>query len=694
MNKEPEAPGQQLDMKKRNKKLRPARPPGIMSASGVAEALRSKDLEKAVDSIENAYLVSSRFSIKDLSSRVLKAAKNFTGSRYGFAAYLDPHTGRMTDPALRRTAYQGRPSNGEPRVVKKFGGLWGWVLENKKPLLTNAASSDPRSNAPFRKNIKAGKFMATPALFNKKLAGIITLANPWRDYGASDLAAVERLARVYAIIIQRHLAEDKLKESEGTYRSIIEASQDTIATINIEGRFTYMSRQAENYGYAPHEMVGRHVLEFVHPDDRYLLRQALARTLKTGRTLPLLHFRIKKKDGSYFYAEQKSGVIMKDGKPFTISCIVRDITKRRELDSALSQLTRCFLKFGPDPDKNIEIITLTAGEIFKDACVLYNRIEGSLLRTVSDWQAPPDMPRLDKAKGHICFDLILTAKDKVFIVRDLDKSRYAASDPNVRKYKLKTYIGYPVRVAGKKIGSLCAVFKTATEATATEIEVMSILAKALGIEEKRRQAESQLRENEETLRKIFDSAQDAIFIKDLNGRYVKTNSFCAALFGLTPRQMEGKSDYDLMPAELARNLSDKDQSVVRNGGSLVSDSEILTAKGEIRTFNSVKTQLCASGGLATGVLGVSRDVTELKKLQTQLVEARAAEVVSKITEPVAHDFNNILAAINGYAALILETLKAGDPVRPEITHILNAIKRAAAITERLQPYDSRTGKKS
>jgi len=681
-------------MKKRNKKISPVRPRRTAPASGAEEALRRKDLEKAVDSIEDAYLVSSKFSIKDLSSRVLEAAKKLTGSRYGFAAYMDPHIGRMTDPTLRPDGYKGRLPAGKPHVFKKLGGLWDWVLKNKKPLLTNTASSDPRSNAPSRGNVKAVKFMAAPALFNKKLAGIITLANPRRDYGPSDLAAVKRLARVYAIIIQRHLAENKLKESEGTYRSIIDTSQDTIATINIEGRFTYMSRQAENYGYAPHEMVGRHVLEFVHPDDRYLLGQALARTLKTGRTLPLLHFRIKKKDGSYFYAEQKSGVIMKDGKPFVISCIVRDITKRRELDSALSKLTHCFLKFGPDPDKNIDAITLTAGEIFKDACVLYNRIDGGLLRTVSDWQAPPDMPRLDKAAGHICFDLISKPKDKVFIVKNLDKSPYAASDPNVRKYKLKTYIGYPVRVAGKKIGSLCTIFKTDTDATATEIEVMSILAKALGIEEQRRQAESQLRENEETLRKIFDSAQDAIFIKDLNGRYVKTNNFCAALFGLTPRQMEGKSDSDLMPAELARTLMDQDQSVIKTGGSLVSDSEILTAKGEIRTFNSVKTPLCASGGRATGVLGVSRDVTELKKLQNQLVEARAAEVVSKITEPVAHDFNNILAAINGYATLILETLRAGDPVRPEIAHILNAIKRAAAITERLQPYGSRTGKKS
>jgi PAS domain S-box-containing protein len=201
-----------------------------------------------------------------------------------------------------------------------------------------------------------------------------------------------------------------------------------------------------------------------------------------------------------------------------------------------------------------------------------------------------------------------------------------------------------------------------------------------------------LRQNEETLRKIFDTATDAIFIKSAGSVYVKVNNFCAGLFGLTPRQMEGKSDFDIMPGELAQKLRDQDLAVIKNGGSRVADSKIKTAKGETRTFNSVKTPLYDSRGRVTGLLGIARDVTEFKKLQNRLLETLAMDAVTRVARPAAHDFNNILSAINGYATLIMETLKTGNPVKPEIEQILNAVKRAAAITERLQTYGSGTGK--
>ena len=390
---------------------------------------------------------------------------------------------------------------------------------------------------------------------------------------------------------------------------------------------------------------------------------------------------------------KKSGITLSKTGPVRRRAGARaQNASRGRMNSALSILTRCFLKFGSDADKNIDIITRAAGKIMGSACVVYNRLEGDSLHTVSDWHAPSDMPRRDKAKGHICFDVITGAKDGVFIARDLGGSAYADSDPNVKKYDLKTYIGYPVKVAGKAIGSLCAVFKTGTEAAPDRINTLSILARALGVEEQRKEMENNLRESEDTLRKIFDTAMDAIFIKDVNSVYIKMNSFCAGLFGLTPDQMEGKSDFDVLPKELAQKLKNQDRLVIKNGGTLMSDNEIRTAKGEIRTFNSVKTPLYDSTGRTTGLLCISRDVTELKKLQNRLAERRAVEAVTLVAGPAAHDFNNILAAITGYATLIMETLKPGNPAKPEIEQILNAVNRAAAITDRLQNYGSGTQK--
>ena len=65
--------------------LRTVRLPG---GAGAEAASRRKKLDKAVEAIECAYLSSARFSIKDLSSKVLEAAKEFTCSGYGFAVNI------------------------------------------------------------------------------------------------------------------------------------------------------------------------------------------------------------------------------------------------------------------------------------------------------------------------------------------------------------------------------------------------------------------------------------------------------------------------------------------------------------------------------------------------------------------------------------------------------------------------------
>lgn len=326
------------------------------------------------------------------------------------------------------------------------------------------------------------------------------------------------------------VAKSCLSASVGKkYRAMLDSSQDLFYTVDLKGRLIYVSRQVENYGYTPEEILGRHVLEFTHPDDRKLAARALENVLKTGKTLPILNYRLLKKDGASFNVEQKSGVILKNGKLAAISCIARDITERKRLETLVD-------------------------------------------------------------------------------------------------------------------------------------------------------------ENEETLRKIFDTAEDAIYIKDPDGAYTKANNFCSGLFGLTPEQMKGKTDFDIMPCELAQRLRDEDRELLKAGGTRGSDCEIQTSRGEIRTFNSLKTRLYDSKGRVTGLLGISRDITELKKLQNQVIERRAFETARKITVPAAHDFNNILTAINGYAALILKMLESKNPVRPEIERILSAVKRAAAITEKLQTF--------
>ncbi|MCK5583414.1 MAG: hypothetical protein KAI33_06470, partial [Elusimicrobiales bacterium] len=90
-----------------------------------------------------------------------------------------------------------------------------------------------------------------------------------------------------------------------------------------------------------------------------------------------------------------------------------------------------------------------------------------------------------------------------------------------------------------------------------------------------------------------------------------------------------------------------------------------------------------------GLLAILRDVTEFKKLQEESIHKKILEEAGKITGNVAHDFNNVLAAISGYSTLVLEELGDKNPVRMEMEAIKKAVSRAVKITDTLQrkpPY--------
>jgi putative two-component system response regulator len=177
----------------------------------VEEALAQAAERDSAVSILASKLFSS-ISIADISALILESAEQFTRSTYGFVGYIDLEMGYMISPAMTRGMWESSQVKDETNIFKKSGGLWGWVLNNRQSLLTNAPADDPRfaETAPGR--IAIHNFLSAPALIGTELVGQVALANSNRSYNQQDLGFVERLATLYAIAIQHQRTEDKIRK--------------------------------------------------------------------------------------------------------------------------------------------------------------------------------------------------------------------------------------------------------------------------------------------------------------------------------------------------------------------------------------------------------------------------------------------------------------------------------------------------
>src|SRR5438270_3526402 len=91
-------------------------------------------------------------------------------------------------------------------------------------------------------------------------------------------------------------------------------------------------------------------------------------------------------------------------------------------------------------------------------------------------------------------------------------------------------------------------------------------------------------------------------------------------------------------------------------------------------------------GVAVGVQGIARDVTERKQLEEQLRQSQKMEAIGQLAGGVAHDFNNLLTAINGYSSLALQRINPENPIKPYLEEVKKAGDRAANLTRQLLAF--------
>jgi PAS domain S-box-containing protein len=204
-----------------------------------------------------------------------------------------------------------------------------------------------------------------------------------------------------------------------------------------------------------------------------------------------------------------------------------------------------------------------------------------------------------------------------------------------------------------------------------------------------KRTEAALAQQRHLLSSIMESSSEAIFAKDLQGRYDSINEAGARMLGYRAAEVIGHTDLELLPAATARQFRQTDEWVMSTG-KVYEREEIGAIGGKTCVFQARKAPWLDPSGKLLGVIGISSDISEHKRaaaekltLEGQLQQAQKMESIGRLAGGVAHDFNNLLMGIMNYVELCRDGLPPAHPVRDYLDEISLDSQRSADIIQNL-----------
>ena len=406
-------------------------------------------------------------------------------------------------------------------------------------------------------------------------------------------------------ITDRKLTEENVLESEEKYRELVENSPDSIA-IYEEGKLLFVNNELVKLLAAPNkeELIGKPVLQFIHPDSKELVKERMMKVALDNVTLPFIEEKALRLDGKAVDVEIKAIPIKLGGKN-AVQLIIHDLTEKKLAEETIKESEEKYSLLFENMIVGFalhEIIVNDKGE----PC------DYRFLETNKQFEKLTGLKRKDMI-GKTCLEVLPHTEQ--YWIDIYGKVALTGEGIDFENYSVELNKYYHVDAFSPEPGKFATVFADITD---------------------RKLAEEQVKEREQELQNIFNNLQDAYFQADINGIFTKVSPSAVRMYGY-----ESAEEMIGMPAaNLYNDAKERDELIGKlKEKHKLEDYVSIGKRKDGTTFGaSLNVQFNFNeAGQIIGTNGVVRDITDRKLAEDKLRNAnRLYNVLSKTNEAIVH----------------------------------------------------------